>query len=240
MGWSGRRREAPRGARPPRLPAGELPPALSRSSGTEPAALPPGVWPLAPGMAARPPRAPRSGGPRGGSWNSGSGRRPRCSGVRRGPGSHPAGTRCRSPLLREDAGDRRGISQPFPRSACGVGMRSEESIELSPLVDFFFSFYFLFLFPPRLASVMPFHVKFNIFRVSHGCVMCRAISPEGAAAGSPERGHRQQPRVPKTREAHPLPSLLQTPHECPRSTSPGSSRLRTREGMAKEGSALGN
>lgn len=87
---------------------------------------------------------------------------------------------------------------------------------------------------------MPFHVKFNIFRVSHGCVMCRAISPEGAAAGSPERGHRQQPRVPKTREAHPLPSLLQTPHECPRSTSPGSSRLRTREGMAKEGSALGN
>lgn len=40
---------------------------------------------------------------------------------------------------------------------------------------------------------MPFHVKFNIFRVSHGCVMCRAISPRGAAAGSPERGHGKPP-----------------------------------------------
>lgn len=69
------RREAPRGDRPARLPAGELPPDLSRSGGSRArcAALPPGVWPLAPGMAAGPPGHPARGDPTVGAGVRGAG-----------------------------------------------------------------------------------------------------------------------------------------------------------------------
>lgn len=88
---------------------------------------------------------------------------------------------------------------------------------------------------------MPFHVKFNVFRVSHGCVMCRAVSPEGAAAGGPERGHRPT-RVPKSRDPHPAasPSPPVPPLRLAGKFPAAEEARRNGKGRKGEGSAPGN
>lgn len=91
---------------------------------------------------------------------------------------------------------------------------------------------------------MPFRVKFNVFRVSLGCVICRAISG-GSSGWQPVAGAEAAARVPETDEPRPCPRPRPQPprrpgtSECPRSTSRGSYRSWRRE-RREGGSALGN
>lgn len=233
------RREAPRGDRPARLPAGELLPDLSRSGGSRArcaaaGSLAPRSWD---GGGA--PRAPRSGGPHGGSWCSGSGLWPRgCGGARGATPLQLAGGPRSSGRMRGTGGVSPSPSLARRAECFGVGMRSEESIKLSGLVDFFFPF--IFFFPPRSPASCHFtsSLIYFAFHMAASCVGRSLRREPRLAARSGGTGSRPGSR--HTAASSPATPMVQTPRECPRSTSRGSSRPRTREGMGGEGSELGN
>lgn len=231
--------------------------------GDEPAADPAPLPRVSPSAAVAgwrrspPPRPRRPGGParggaargRPGATVGGGGAGPAApagvNGVRQPPRSHSLAGAQSSGRLRGDGGASLSPSLVPRAGNVRLGGGSEETIKLSDLVRLFFFFLFFFL----LASVVPFHVKFNVFRVSLGCVMCRAISG-GSREWQPAAGAEAASRVSETPE--PDTSPTHPTYSPTRPALPSARNLRVPSfhlprklpvlagGMQGRGSALGN